>query len=82
MGRDGLTSKDRIFDAVFQSTLPVWGGTAARTRQHADHDISIHPPRVGRDFYASVLYDAGIGVFQSTLPVWGGTRVAGMRGEA
>ena len=34
--------------------------------------ISIHPPRVGRD-YERDQYAAVTAQFQSTLPVWGGT---------
>ena len=33
----------------FQSTLPVWGGTGGWRCQPATSNISIHPPRVGRD---------------------------------
>ena len=33
----------------FQSTLPVWGGTGIPRRPGLTHQISIHPPRVGRD---------------------------------
>ena len=33
----------------FQSTLPVWGGTADTLVGAVDAVISIHPPRVGRD---------------------------------
>ena len=33
----------------FQSTLPVWGGTAQVSVQPRSVGISIHPPRVGRD---------------------------------
>ena len=35
---------------VFQSTLPVWGGTTAASEFVHQGCISIHPPRVGRDF--------------------------------
>ena len=34
---------------VFQSTLPVWGGTCATCGRKGGRGISIHPPRVGRD---------------------------------
>ena len=57
---------------VFQSTLPVWGGTSPRGQQAPVVVVSIHPPRVGRDpSVKSALM--GILGFQSTLPVWGGT---------
>ena len=56
----------------FQSTLPVWGGTPAVDLAIGGDDISIHPPRVGRDFREFPQVKVCI-VFQSTLPVWGGT---------
>ena len=56
----------------FQSTLPVWGGTIFGQRHGERHGISIHPPRVGRDFDMA-NYNAATNAFQSTLPVWGGT---------
>ncbi len=34
---------------LFQSTLPVWGGTRGLSCHQNCHHISIHPPRVGRD---------------------------------
>ena len=34
---------------VFQSTLPVWGGTDIKKIIEQLTPISIHPPRVGRD---------------------------------
>ncbi len=37
----------------FQSTLPVWGGTARILRGMKLWVISIHPPRVGRDSKSS-----------------------------
>ena len=33
----------------FQSTLPVWGGTRSRCQAGRKSEVSIHPPRVGRD---------------------------------
>ena len=56
----------------FQSTLPVWGGTFCCILILEHSEVSIHPPRVGRDpdWWESDFVDAG---FQSTLPVWGGT---------
>ena len=56
----------------FQSTLPVWGGTVIDSKIASDSSISIHPPRVGRDFNAFHRL-AWADLFQSTLPVWGGT---------
>ena len=34
---------------LFQSTLPVWGGTSQFRNQPTPLFVSIHPPRVGRD---------------------------------
>ena len=64
--------KDQRNDFGFQSTLPVWGGTGVGFAPHGLRDISIHPPRVGRDssFFIFLFFGCG---FQSTLPVWGGT---------
>ena len=48
----GGTSPDLAFfchDMIFQSTLPVWGGTSVTPRKRRKTNISIHPPRVGRD---------------------------------
>ena len=61
--------------AVFQSTLPVWGGTEQAQEPETGKQISIHPPRVGRDPRLP-LSMAGTMTFQSTLPVWGGTAKA------
>ena len=36
----------------FQSTLPVWGGTTPADIEAWNRGISIHPPRVGRDWSA------------------------------
>ena len=38
----------------FQSTLPVWGGTPPPKWDGFRHWISIHPPRVGRDWLSTV----------------------------
>ena len=57
----------------FQSTLPVWGATAARRSDgRRVPKISIHAPRVGSDPLVDALCD-GEDAFQSTLPVWGAT---------
>ena len=60
------------FYAIFQSTLPVWGGTDAVAVEVDVAAISIHPPRVGRDIGAISMIPV-VTKFQSTLPVWGGT---------
>ena len=57
---------------LFQSTLPVWGGTAWAASYISAVRISIHPPRVGRD-PCPVRSHSSLTSFQSTLPVWGGT---------
>ena len=57
----------------FQSTLPVWGATAADTANDADLDD--FNPRSPCGERRSPGSDGGIKVrFQSTLPVWGATR--------
>ena len=38
----------------FQSTLPVWGGTGGQTPVCVSIEVSIHPPRVGRDPHAAI----------------------------
>ena len=35
---------------LFQSTRPVWGATISNAASQVDYGISIHAPRVGRDF--------------------------------
>ena len=60
----------------FQSTRPVWGATSALCSRREPHLISIHAPRVGRDFTYTEAAD-GKPEFQSTRPVWGATPEAG-----
>ena len=57
---------------LFQSTLPVGGGTVTLPGVPADLEVSIHPPRGGRD-PPCCLCSPGTTLFQSTLPVGGGT---------
>ena len=57
----------------FQSTLPVWGATAALMAEKVETLISIHAPRVGSDKLSSSIASPSL-VFQSTLPVWGATK--------
>ena len=45
---------------AFQSTLPVWGGTLACTRNDISGQISIHPPRVGRDRLGTGCLPGGV----------------------
>ena len=58
--------------SVFQSTLPVGGGTGGRFVEVGQVPISIHPPRLGRD-WCRVMEPPASTAFQSTLPVGGGT---------
>ena len=46
-GQDGATITGNV--TLFQSTLPVWGGTRSVGISSFCSSISIHPPRVGRD---------------------------------
>ena len=73
VGRDQVTVAADDITIGFQSTLPVWGGTAGRPGEHDLGHVSIHPPRVGRDT-PIIAARGGNVTFQSTLPVWGGTR--------
>ena len=50
----------------------MWGVTAEIQFTLLQISISIHTPRVGRDYYAETLYLTKAG-FQSTRPVWGVT---------
>ena len=61
--------------AKFQSTLPAWGETDPRGGRSPGGAISIHSPRMGRDWSSSVE-TATRPVFQSTLPAWGETKSA------
>ena len=70
----GATSRviyGRLF-VLFQSTRPVWGATIRTARKTTTSTISIHAPRVGRD-YTTTLSPTGTYKFQSTRPVWGAT---------
>ena len=49
VGSDVRPLDGRLCGLQFQSTLPVWGATMARTGSAAPHQISIHAPRVGSD---------------------------------
>ena len=44
---------------IFQSTRPVWGATAPVGDPGGRNRISIHAPRVGRDFHQRGHYAAG-----------------------
>ena len=56
----------------FQSTRPVWGATETFRTLSSRFSISIHAPRVGRDYRAGDGLHAKK-IFQSTRPVWGAT---------
>ena len=60
---------------LFQSTLPVGGGTGGLGLFGLLVFISIHPPRGGRDCYRATISPINQ-IFQSTLPVGGGTQRA------
>ena len=66
------TQTDRAY--LFQSTLPVWGGTASQAASAQRAAVSIHPPRVGRDPRRPRWPWVPLS-FQSTLPGWGGTGI-------
>ena len=57
---------------TFQSTRPVWGATKSSVERRAVAAISIHAPRMGRDFIACSQISVFM-IFQSTRPVWGAT---------
>ena len=53
VGRDTTPAISAMQSSIFQSTLPVWGGTETTWKELRDDIISIHPPRVGRDVHPS-----------------------------
>ena len=57
---------------LFQSTLPVWGGTQIDAI-NAQRDANFNPPSPCGEGPAGATNEACGSVFQSTLPVWGGT---------
>ena len=59
---------------VFQSTLPMRGGTSPPLAFTTRQFISIHPPHAGRDVY-NFLRHLIRRSFQSTLPMRGGTHI-------
>ena len=60
----------------FQSTRPVWGATGTLLPNRARNLISIHAPRVGRDWTMRSAASTQAR-FQSTRPVWGATELLG-----
>ena len=49
-GRDRLVNAPIVSPSLFQSTLPAWGETVIVTGGNRSRAISIHSPRMGRDF--------------------------------
>ena len=63
-------------ESVFQSTLPVWGGTGAATDK-MDSGRGFNPPSPCGEGPLNPRSSFSNSRFQSTLPVWGGTAVDG-----
>ena len=62
----------RLHAHDFNPPSPCGEGRADAERLAGVYDVSIHPPRVGRDTTRwSIRFPTS--TFQSTLPVWGGT---------
>ena len=59
---------------IFQSTLPVGGATLITAPAAPEHDISIHAPRGGSDFFDGIL-STGDDYFNPRSP-WGERRTA------
>ncbi len=47
--------------STFQSTRPAWGATAIPTQDQPIHGVSIHAPRVGRDYGPGRVQETGGG---------------------
>ena len=58
----------------FNPPTPHGVGQFGKRRGDCSFSISIHPPRMGWDYFAAIPA-ACIIVFQSTHPAWGGTPV-------
>ena len=72
VGWDRSTRLWGCLQRQFQSTHPVWDGTAPGLMLKAAGFISIHPSRVGWDINAHWISRITV-AFQSTHPVWDGT---------
>ena len=72
VGRDACDTPLTLHLALFQSTRPVWGATAAMTRSRRDCCYFNPRARVGRDKF-DASKQAQRAAFQSTRPVWGAT---------
>ena len=80
-GARHLTMRIFMLYTIFQSTRPGWGETRTSTPPPQQAQISIHSPRVGRDFFCS-RYLSTRTIFQSTRPGWGETCLAFASAEA
>ena len=58
-------------ETIFQSTLPVWGGTEMSRLSSRPYSFQSTLPVWGGTDHTEAI-KAGV-EFQSTLPVWGGT---------
>ena len=67
-----ISAEELDLTALFQSTRPVWGATQRNTGSPRNGTVSIHAPRVGRDF-GEGFAELEPNWFQSTRPVWGAT---------
>ena len=71
----GRTSE--VTQRLFQSTLPVWGGTTT-SRAYLLTGMSFNPPSPCGEGHCLTVYIGACITFQSTLPVWGGTPGTGL----
>ena len=72
VGRDPAQHMIGPHKYLFQSTLPVWGGTPLCPPKRLDIYDFNPPSPCGEGLWVTSLCVFGF-VFQSTLPVWGGT---------
>ena len=68
VGRDNGSPAPFHLKCMFQSTLPVWGGTDSDLTLELGDSVSIHPPRVGRDFGFHLFLGASIRGFNPPSP--------------
>jgi len=70
--------KLRLTYCLFQFTRPAWGATQRSCGSKRNIHVSIHAPRMGRDWLFNnnqILTNE----FQFTRPAWGATRTPGRR---
>ena len=72
VGRDLWAQYKTEIKDLFQSTLPVWGGTGRRYGAVV-RDFYFNPPSPCGEGLRHLFLLVGPRIFQSTLPVWGGT---------